>query len=200
MSDRAINTTWFREKLAEKELSQRGLAKLMGLDSAAVSLMLRGKREMRIAEAAMIANFLGVSTEEILHHVGPAVDGPSPVPIIGTVNGSSGRVKWGEGLGEVPRPVGDLPLNVAAIQCRTSGTVLDYMDRWVLFIPQPHDSRHVRPECIERLSLVRPSGGDSMLAVVRRGYAPGRWNLRGPVINAEETELDYAAPILLITT
>lgn len=194
-----INTSWFRDKLAEKQLSQRGLAKLMGLDGAAVSLMLRGKREMRIAEAAMIANLLGVSTEEVIAHVGPAKQEPSPVPIIGTVNGG-GRVRWGEGLGEVPRPIGDLPLRCAAIQCRTAGTPLDYMDRWMLFIPQPHDSGEVRPECVDRLSIVRPAGGDSLLAQVRRGYAPGRWNLRGPVVNAEETELDYAAPILLITT
>ena len=194
-----INTEWFRDKLAEKQLSQRGLAKLMGLDAAAISLMLRGKREMRIAEAALIANFLGVSTEEVIAHVGPAKHEPSPVPIIGIINGN-GRVQWRDSLGEVPRPVGELPINVAAIQCRTAGTNLDYMDRWVLFIPEPHDDGQVRAECIDRLSIVRPTGGDSVLAQVRRGYAPGKWNLRGPVVNAEETGLEYAAPILLITT
>lgn len=195
-----INTDWFRDKLAEKQLSQRGLAKLMGLDSAAVSLMLRGKRQMRISEAAMIANFLGVSPEEVIAHVGPTTDTPAPIAIIGTVNGG-GRIRWGDALGEVPRPVGELPLRCAAIQCRTAGTgSLDYMDRWVLFIPEPHDISEVRAECIDRLSVVRPAGGDSMIAQVRRGYAPGRWNLRGPVVNAEETALDYAVPILLITT
>lgn len=194
-----INTAWFRDKLAEKQLSQRGLAKLMGLDAAAVSLMLRGKREMRIAEAALIANFLGVSTEEVIAHVGPAKLEPSPVPIVGVINGN-GRVQWRDGLGEVPRPVGELPLHVAAIQCRTAGTSLDYMDRWMLFVPQPHDEGFVRAECIDRLSIVRPTGGDSLLAQVRRGYAPGKWCLRGPVVTAEETDLDYAAPILLITT
>lgn len=194
-----INTHWFREKLAEKQLSQRGLAKLMGLDSAAVSLMLRGKRQMRISEAAMIANFLGVSPEEVISHVGPTTDTPSPIPIIGTVNGG-GKIRWADGLGEVPRPVGELPLRCAAIQCRTVGTPLDYMDRWVLFVPEPHDVTEVRPECVDRLSVVRPAGGDSIIAQVRRGYAPGRWNLRGPAVNAEETALDYAVPILLITT
>lgn len=199
MTSIEINTAWFRDKLAEKELSQRGLAKLMGLDSAAVSLMLRGKREMRIAEAAMMASILGVSTEEVIQHVGPAKDSPSPVPIIGTVNGG-GKIRWADALGEVPRPVGDLPLKCAAIQCRTAGTALDYMDRWMLFIPQPHDTGDVRPECVDRLSIVRPAGGDSILAQVRRGYAPGRWNLNGPVVRAEETEIEYAAPILLIVT
>lgn len=195
-----INTTWFKDKLLEKQLSQRGLAKLMGLDSAAVSLMLRGKRQMRIGEATQIATFLGVSAEEVIAHVGGALDGPSPVPIIGVITGTTARVKWGDGLGEVPRPIGDLPLRCAAIQCRTAGTPLDYMNRWVLFVQEPHDTGEIKPECIDRLSLVRPAGGESMIAVVTRGYAPGRWNLRGPVVTAEETELEYASPVLLITT
>lgn len=194
-----IQTSWFRQKLAEKQISQRGLARLMGLDSAAVSLMLRGKREMKITEAAMIANLLGVSTEEVIAHVGERrrID-QRPVQIIGIVNGD-GRIHWGE-FGEVPRPVGELPLAVAAIQCRTIGTDLDYMDRWILFVPNPPDTGEVRPECVDRMSIVRATGEESCVSQVRRGYAPGRWNLRGPNCNADEVELDYAAPILLITT
>lgn len=61
------------------------------------------------------------------------------MPIIGVVNGD-GRIRWGDEFGSVPRPAGDLPLNLAAIQCRTAGTDLDYMDRWLLFVPEPHDT------------------------------------------------------------
>lgn len=43
---RAMNTKWFRQRLKELELSQRGLAKLLDLDAAAVSYMLRGQRRM----------------------------------------------------------------------------------------------------------------------------------------------------------
>lgn len=53
-----MDTKWFRDRLADKGLSQRGLARHMGLDSAAISLMLRGRRAMKITEAAEIASLL----------------------------------------------------------------------------------------------------------------------------------------------
>ncbi len=36
-----IDTEWFRDRLASRKLSQRGLAKAMGVDPSAVSLMFR---------------------------------------------------------------------------------------------------------------------------------------------------------------
>jgi hypothetical protein len=198
MSDKA--TRWFKDRLAEKKLSQRGLARLLGVDAAAVSLMLRGLREMKIDEAKQIAVILGVSVEEVLAHVSmPITPKSQPVPIIGFINGNS-HVEWGDDLGSVPRPTGTLPLNVAAIQCRTAGdNALSYMDRWLLFVPYPIPDG-VAAECIDRLSVVCSPGGECNLALVKRGYAPGRWNLRGPAVHADETELRSAAPVLLITT
>ena len=38
------NHQWLKDRLSERKLSQRGLARSMGLDAAAVSLMLQGKR------------------------------------------------------------------------------------------------------------------------------------------------------------
>ena len=202
-----IHTQWFPDKLAEKQLSQRGLAKLMGLDGSAVSLMLRGKREMRISEAAQIATFLGVPTEEVVARAGGMVREPSAaaasqpeVPIIGIVDGR-GHVKWCEAgeAGSVPRPPGDLPPAVGAIQCRTAGTTLDYMDRWLLFVTVP-STEGVQPESIERLSVVKTRDGMTGIAQVRRGYTPGRWTLSGPAAAESEVDLEYAAPIHLITT
>lgn len=40
-----MNTKWFRDRLKGIELSQRGLAKLLDVDAAAVSYMLRGQRK-----------------------------------------------------------------------------------------------------------------------------------------------------------
>ena len=54
-----MDTKWFRDRLADRGLSQRALARQMALDAAAVSLMLRGKREMKLTEAAEIARLLG---------------------------------------------------------------------------------------------------------------------------------------------
>lgn len=46
-----MNTKWFRDRLRGIELSQRGLAKLLDVDAAAVSYMLRGQRKMTLQEA-----------------------------------------------------------------------------------------------------------------------------------------------------
>ena len=55
-----MNTEWFRQLLSTRKLSQRGLAKLLELDPAAVSLMLRGQRKMTNEEAHQISMILGV--------------------------------------------------------------------------------------------------------------------------------------------
>jgi len=61
-----MNTGWFRTMLAQKRLSQRRLAKEMGLDPAAVSLMLHGKRKLQLTEAKQIATILGVQLNDVL--------------------------------------------------------------------------------------------------------------------------------------
>ena len=45
-----MDKEWFKAILKTKHLSQRGLAKQLGLDPAAVSLMFQGERRMRMEE------------------------------------------------------------------------------------------------------------------------------------------------------
>lgn len=61
-----MNTLWFRNQLKDKHLSQRGLARLLDIDSAAVSLMLRGRRRMTMSEAHRISNILALPVTEIM--------------------------------------------------------------------------------------------------------------------------------------
>ena len=95
-----VDTHWFRDRLRDASLSQRQLAFRLGLDPAAVSLMLRGMRGMTAAEASGIAKLLSVSAEEVLQRAGvlhhaPADTGLSEAP----------PRAWG-GL-EVPVPLSD---------------------------------------------------------------------------------------------
>lgn len=60
---------WVRVRLAERRLSQRQLAKLIGLDASAVSLMLRGKRKMGAEEAAAISRLLNVDVDDLIGHL-----------------------------------------------------------------------------------------------------------------------------------
>lgn len=194
----AVNTEWFRTKLQERRLSQRGLAKLMGLDSSAISLMLRGRREMKLTEAAMLAALMGVPAEEVLANVGVNLrNGGADVPIVGTMD-NHGEIQFGDSatLGAVPRPPGDLPADVSAIQCRTTGSPLDYMDRWLLFFNDLKSG--VNPEAIERMSIIKAKGGLAGIGQVKRGYTRGKWNLSCPLSTTDNVELEYATPVLFI--
>ena len=73
-----VDTDWFQGRLAAKRMSQRGLARLMGLDPAAVSLMLRGKRKMTTTEAAEIARLLNVEVGEVMVRAGAVLPAKEP--------------------------------------------------------------------------------------------------------------------------
>lgn len=66
----SVDSRWFQSQLALNRLSQRRLAKLIGLDPSAVSLMFRGKRRMTAEEAAMVSRLLNVDVQEVMTRAG----------------------------------------------------------------------------------------------------------------------------------
>ena len=108
----AVDTNWFRDKLADKRSSQRQLAKHMSLDPAAMSLMLRGKRRMSAAEAADIARFLGVDVQEVLTRAG--VDSTHPTKTRDQGGwGASPTATHLTAMGEPTESMFDLPVPLA---------------------------------------------------------------------------------------
>lgn len=65
-----VKTEWFLTMLRQKQISQRKLAKEMGLDPAAVSLMLHGKRKIQLVEAGRMATIIGVQLNDVLMAAG----------------------------------------------------------------------------------------------------------------------------------
>lgn len=195
--DAKPDTRWFHDRMAERKISQRELARRIGIDPAGLSLTLRGKRTMRMHEAVDLARLLGVPLLELLVRSG--VDHPMPpgdIAVTGWLD-AHGEVHCEPDLGAIQRPHG-LPTDTTAVQCRTAGSDLDYMDGWLLFVSRP-----VEPPTIDhlgRLCLVRLTGSVIYLAQLRRGYAPGRWNLAGPVAHATDVAVDWTAPVLNIRT
>jgi transcriptional regulator with XRE-family HTH domain len=68
-----VDAPWFKLQLQRQQLSQRGLARRLGLDHAAIVRMFQGQRAMRIEEAAEIARLLAVDVRDVLHHAGARV-------------------------------------------------------------------------------------------------------------------------------
>lgn len=73
-----IDKQWFMDRLAEKGLSLRKVAKLIDLDPGALSNTLNGKRQMKIREIDRIATVLGLSQSEVLSHVTANLSGSNP--------------------------------------------------------------------------------------------------------------------------
>jgi transcriptional regulator with XRE-family HTH domain len=139
-----VDTRWFRDRLADCKLSQRGLARAMGLDPAAVSLTLRGKREMKIAEAAQIARLLGVPADDVMEHAGVRVASKNVLVPVGATMDATAEVHFDLTSGEsVPHPGGDIAEMVCACRCQTEGSEMSHMDGWLLFWHPPGVRRPV---------------------------------------------------------
>ena len=190
----AIDTQWFTNRLAERALSQRQLAKLMGLDSSAVSLMLRGKRRMTVEEAAQLAVLLQSTSAEVLEAAGVPVTGGERVKVTGILS-VTGRVELvAEGLHETVEAPPGLPVDAVAIQSRTGG--LD--DGWLYFT----SAAHGRPEAaLGQLAVVAIRDNGLKLAHVRRGYRKGAYNLVDVAGGAlQSVELAWASIVYWVRT
>ncbi|MGE3783621.1 MAG: helix-turn-helix domain-containing protein, partial [Alphaproteobacteria bacterium] len=71
-----MDAKWFQQMLDRVSASQADLARHLRLAPSAVSRMLKGERQMKLLEAVQVADFLGVSQEEVLRYAGAAVDPP----------------------------------------------------------------------------------------------------------------------------
>src|SRR3954453_11514177 len=71
-----MDANWFQQALDRAGASQADLARHLRLAPSAVSRMLKGERQMKLLEAVQVADFLGVSQEEVRRYAGAAVDQP----------------------------------------------------------------------------------------------------------------------------
>jgi transcriptional regulator with XRE-family HTH domain len=190
-----INTDWFKSLMADRRISQRELAKKIGVDHSALSLAFRGKRNMKMAEAADIARLLGVPVAEVMENAGIQSDAKS-VPLRGFVDGH-GEMHSEESDERIPAPHA-MALGSFAIQCRTSSSPLEYMDGWLLFVAKPVD--HVSAEVVGKFCLCRLVDGVQVIGTLRRGYKRGRYNLINANSQMTDVDVQWAAPILYIET
>lgn len=193
-----IDTQWFTDRLTQRQLSQRGLAKLMGLDPAAISLMFRGKRRMTLAEAAQLAVLLDVSTTEMLERAGLPIHAQDRVKLAGYMLSNGEVAMAGEGAHEfvdAPGPVAD---SVIAFQARTSGTDREMIDGWIHYVD---DVKGSPATCLGQYGMAAIKGNGIKIAFIKKGYRRGTYNLMiGATIVAENAELAWASPVIWIKT
>lgn len=193
-----VNRRWFENQLANRKLSQRRLAALIGIDPSAMSLMLSGKRKMSAVEAGEVAKHLGVQVDDVLRHAGvtvPTIGKERTAPVVGTV-GDRLEVKMGR-LGSAPQVVA-VPADVDS----KNGKVLmvqqqGFMYGWrLLYVPR----LGVSLEAIGRMCVVQKKGDDRLyVRQVNRGHEDGWVSLFTPTTGElEDAMLENASPVLWI--
>lgn len=190
-----MNTDWFRDQLAARKLSQRGLAKLMKLDPAAVSLMLRGIRGMDPSEAHQMASILGVKTTEVLRQAGVAVtDDVRKVPISASVDEHGVVSLFPDKTHDKADGPADCPAGTYGVQCRAPTAL---QDGWLLFVSPAQMEPH---GMLDKLCLVTTQKGYATIAMVRRGYRTGTFNLISwPLRDVRaDTSVAWCSPVLWI--
>lgn len=198
-----VNTQWFRDRLADKRISQRQFAKLLGVEPAAVTRMFTGFRRMSTDEAAYFASFVGATLDEVLRNMGvqpPAHDAKGTVPVVGTVNDQGVIDKGTGGPKRVPRPP-ECPGDCVALRYRAPESASAMMDGWLFYYA---GAERVPPEAVGRLCVIQLANkGPAMLGVLRRGYEAGRFVVRPWAAGEELLEgmaIERASPILWVKT
>jgi len=167
-----LDTDWFRDRLKERKLSQRGLAKLLELDPGALSLTLRGLRKLTTEEAHAIATVLNVATTEVLRRAGVQVtDDVVRVKVIGYINRHHVVTLYPPRTHDTVVGPADCPLGGYAMRRQSFG---DILDGWLYFVNGSEDDpkAHLHQFCVVALET-----GDQLLATLKPGYRAGTFNL-----------------------
>lgn len=167
-----MNTHWFRERLQDKQLSQRKLAKMLNIDPAAVSLMLRGRRKMTPHDAHQISVILGVPLNEVMRNAGIEVtEDIHNCPIAAHVNEHGAVTLMPRGTHDLAVGPADCPVGTYAVQVRSHASI---KDGWMLFVTPAQVAAESN---MDQLCLVATADGKQVMAVVRRGYRRDTCNL-----------------------
>lgn len=192
------NSQWFKQRLADRKLTLRGLAKHLNMDPGAMSLTLRGKRRMTTSEANQIGQLLGVPVTEVLRQAGiPVQDDVRTVSLNGTVN-AHGTVAMFESKSQasinlVSAPA-DVPRDGFALQIRAPGTLAD---GWLVFCAS---DKLVPESAFGRLAIIKTSK-ETVLGILQKGYNEGECNIVLPLpthATLEGRKVSWAAPVLWI--
>lgn len=191
-----VDKRYFDNLLRDRQMSLRGLAKLMGLSHSQLSLAFSGHRLLKLEEASQLAGIFNEPLGRIVEAAGIAAppSGKDRISVVGAVRGDGTVELHQDGVIERTAAPPGLPEDSIAVQFRTAGSPLGWADRWVAFCPAP---RPADSSILGRLALVQIKGGPMVLATATRGYRDGSFNLDG-FFRRESAELDTASPVFWV--
>lgn len=191
-----VDRDWFRDRLRDIQMSQRGLAKNLKLDPSAITLMLRGERRITSSEAQEIAALFSVPVTEILRRAGVDVrDDVRRVPLSACLGPNASIEAFDDGDHEFIEAPADVPGGSYAVQVRDHTSP---HDGWVMIIS---GDKTEPGRLLDRACACGTDDGTIFTGIIKKGYKRGKFNL---VITAtqpriiENAEIEWASPILWI--
>lgn len=199
------NAVWLKAQLLIAGITQREVADELGCDFSTVNHLITGRRPLREEDVRVIARMLKMPVETFLarlHDVkGPAMPeglaravANGEIEITGWVDGD---LVVHEGKPKGPGMAPGLPeaATVKVVRCQTQGSVFDGLDGALVYYSP---AEGVEANAVGHMCVVKVRGGDSLLRVVKRGYATGRFNLSmlNGVSGEEDAQLTSASPVI----
>lgn len=181
----SVNKPYFHDLFRDRKMSQREVARRIGVWPGGLSLTMDGKRAMKMDEAVKLARLLSVPLTEVLANAGIK-------EAQGTIRYSSIIGHVGDGYVVVPVPpdtIERVPIpealadHVVAVQYRTYETPISHSDGWLTFLDEEQDPSAL----LGMFSLVAVEGEGWVMGTIRRGYAPGTYNIFTPNMQAPQT-------------
>lgn len=191
-----IDREWFLDRLEEREISVRGLARMLEIDPSSCSLMLRGVRRISPDEAIGMADILNTTPSEIFKRAGaPMADESRSIPVKYFQNDAlEVREIPSEARDEFKAPY-DTPTNAYAIQMRSASLT----DGWVAVV---NGTKRGADDLIGQYSLICLNSGDMMMGVIRKGYRAGTHNINPSLLALdkmlENQDVLWASEVLWI--
>jgi hypothetical protein len=190
------NQKWFLERLAERQMSLRQLAKKIELDPSAVSLTFRGMRKMTLGEANSIAELLGLPVTEVIRQAGIAVaDDVKGVRLFGYVDAKSAVKNLPAGTARRVAAPADVPHDGLALQIRAAN---HFYDGWMVFVGPENDTPAL---FMDRICVITLANNQKVFGTLRRGYEEGHYNVL-PLLDTtgqntlDDQEVDSVFPVL----
>lgn len=167
-----MNTQWFKDRLADKKITHRGLAKMMDIDPSAVVRMFGGKRRMTPHEAHQLSVILGTPLNEVMRHAGIAVtEDVRRCPVAAYVNERGVVTLMPPGTHDDRLGPADCPIGTYCVQMRSHASVTD---GWLLYVTPAQIPAAAN---LDQLCIVASGDGKQLLGIIRRGYRKDTHNL-----------------------
>lgn len=194
---------WIAERLKAVGLRRKDLAAVLGVDPSAITQMIAGRREVRVAEVPKMARALNLADPEIwslLEATQGETAAPQLLPVVGYVGAGAEVVPFddhamGDGIDKIEAPPG-ASADAVAVLVRGSSMEPVYREGDVIVYERRADDLAA---LLNRECVVALDDGRVYIKQLLRGSAAGLWTLvswNAPPI--ADVRIVWAAPIAWI--